>query len=192
MKRVILSVLIATALSGFALADVELTLIPASGTVTGAPGSLVGWGFTINNATPDWLELGMSNFIDLPFADQGPGFVASTLEGIYADYLANPSAPIAPGQILTELWNSTSQSGVAEFLIDPAAQPGTYTAGTIDVTFERFKRNPTVHPHSDLGSSMVSAPAEVRVPEPSSLGMLMGMLLLPFSYPVWGRRILRS
>jgi hypothetical protein len=60
MKRITLAFLVATAFGVRALpAPIpSITLLPSNGNVAGNPGSVVGWGFTLNNNAPsDWVVL---------------------------------------------------------------------------------------------------------------------------------------
>ena len=166
-----------------------ITTIPASGNVSGPPGSVVGWGFTLTNLDPsDWVIL------------TGSSFTGSQVQGTYVDYLSLASAPVyvagpsPESSTITQTWNLASQLGLGEFDINPTAAPGLIT-GNIVVHYSEFSQDPN-DPNFDPDTSTViadatlSAPASIGVvPEPGTLGLIFaGALPLAFwSYRKAGR-----
>ena len=155
-----------------------ITLIPLSGNVAGAPGTAVGWGFTLTftNAA-DWVLL------------TGSEFTGSQVNGTYVDYLSEPTAPLyvagpAPeSSIVNQVWNASSSLGVAEFDIFNTANPGLIT-GNINIHYSVFSQDPN-SPTFDPGSvlvadAFVTDQASVDVlPEPATAGLILaGMLTL--------------
>ena len=189
MKRITLSLLITAAFVACAQAGpVSLTLIPIAGAISGEPGTVVGWGFTLTNSgSPDWLVLTGSNF------------TRSTVYGNYVDYLSLLNAPLyvagpAPeSSTISVLWDPSSNPplGVGEFDINATALPGAIIMGAVQVSYDLFSQdpnNPNFDPGSFITSGTVSAPAEVGVaPEPPSL-LTMSTALLPLAFAGWRRR----
>jgi len=182
MRQLVLVALIA-ALALCAQADTvpALTLIPASGDVSGVPGSVVGWGFTLMYTAPaDWAEL------------TGSEFTGSTVYGAYVDYLSSPTnapfyvaGPSPENSTVTALWNpsTTPLSGLGEFDINPTALPGVTVPGDIVVHYSVFSadpNSPTFDPFTDtvVPDATLSVPVSVIVtPEPAALFPLSVMLL---------------
>ena len=187
MKRVILTILMAVVFPACAAADsITFTLDPASGNVKGNAGSVVGWGFTITNATSDWLGL------------NGSTFLGSSVDGNYMDYLTPAFTVVAPGATLMESWNasSTPQLGVGEFDVFASAQPGTSIVGSISVGYDGYTLDPS-DPNSPndpnfqqviFDNQTNSEPVEIAVPESSSLSLLISALFLPIMFAGWRRR----
>ena len=189
MKRITLSLLITAAFVACAQAGpVSLTLIPIAGAISGEPGTVVGWGFTLTNSgSPDWLVLTGSNF------------TGSTVYGNYVDYLSLLNAPLyvagpAPeSSTISVLWDPSSNPplGVGEFDINATALPGAIIMGAVQVSYDLFSQDPNTpnfDPGSFITSGTVSAPAEVGVaPEPPSL-LTMSTALLPLAFAGWRRR----
>ncbi len=190
MKRVILTIVIAVAFSAFAAADsVTFILDPSSGSVSGNPGSVVGWGFAITNSTADWLVLTGSTFD--PTAGSDPGVGDGTN---YTDFLSSQFYVVDPSSTLSAAFDPNSMSGVGEFDINPTAEPDTNAHGNIALTYDEYSQDPNsigFDPGSIvLSDQMASAPAMVTVPEPSSLDVLDGRpaiaIYIPKLAPVHG------
>lgn len=191
MKRIIPAILAVFILGSCALADPAptLTLLPLSGDVSGAPGAVVGWGFTLNYAAPsDWVVL------------TGSEFTGSQVQGTYVDYLSGAfyvAGPAPESPTIVEPWNASSMLGVGEFDINATAPPGINIPGDITVHYSIYSQDPN-DPNFDPGSVVVadatlSDPVQVavNVPESSSLSFLMCTLVLLLTYPMWGRHFVR-
>jgi len=155
-----------------------ISLIPASGTVGGLPGSVVGWGFTLSyDATSDWVVL------------TGSVFTGSSTYGNYVDYLAVNDYVAGPGYApLDQAWDAGSQSGVGEFDINPTALPGADISGDLVIHYTVFDvdpNSPVFDPDTDtvVADATVSNPAAAQVtPEPSSLALLLGSGLFTLAF----------
>lgn len=184
MKRVILTILIAIAFSAFAAADsITFTLDPTSGNVTGNPGDVVGWGFTLTNTTANWVVLDSSSFTGSP------------VDGNYVDYLSSAlyiAGPSPESSTVQEAWNPSALLGVGEFDINSTAAPGTEIPGNIIVDYSVYSVDPNdanFNPDTDtvIADATLSAPAIVEVPEPSLFPLLIGALFLPIMFAGWRR-----
>jgi hypothetical protein len=166
MKRFILFGLVAASLS----ASITFTPLPST-TLYGAPGDVVGWGFTVSNTDPaDWAVL------------TGSSFDGSPVYGTYMDYIATgPSfyviGPAPEQQTVTQPWDRTNQLGLGEFDIYATDPAGTPIPGTLTLSYDLYSQDPN-DPNFDpdisyVGSFTASVSAEVQVtPEPSSFWML--------------------
>ncbi len=181
--------------------SVTLQLDPLSGMVSGLPGDTVGWDYTLDNNTSDYLVVAASQFCeagqDPLFTTCSPSLGAST----YTDFLSSNFILIAPGGSASAPFDPTTvpQSGVGEYTIDPSASAGQSDSGSITVVYDLFDADPTVGQANQICSNTnvngvnvcdfeVSAAAEVDVagatsaaPEPRLLllvGLCFGALIL--------------
>ena len=156
-----------------------LTLDPAAGALTGAPGSLVGWGFTITN-TSDFLIVTSADFSPLSslgtFTDFiGPNFI-----------IVGP-APESPS--VSQAFDAGLLTGIGSFAINPSALIGSLASGLITLTYDLYSlspNDPNFDPISDGISfgNLLTADASVRVgngnpiPEPGSLALVVLALVV--------------
>ncbi len=179
MTRIFCRVVLGLSLIGLtASADpVSLSLTPSSGTVSGMPGDTVGWGYTIDNGTDDYLIVANSYFCE---PGQDPLFTTCTPAlGTYNDFIATNGTLIAPDDMGNQSFDAGAGSGVGEYVIDPSATPGESDAGSIVVLYDLFDAN-----FNQIGGTMeLTADAEVDViggtspvPEPR-LPILLGFAL---------------
>ena len=191
MKRITLAILIAAAAAAGAQAATipTLTLLPVSGNVAGLPGTVVGWGFTLTfNDPSDWVIL------------TGSAFTGSPVYGTYVDYLSLATAPLyvagpAPeSSIVQQTWDFSSKLGIGEFDINATAVPGAVIAGNLIVHYSVFSQDPNdpnFNPDTStvVADATLSAAAQVDVaPEPSSLLLMLGGVLLSFALTGWRHR----
>ena len=149
---------------------VTLTLTP-SGTVSGSPGDTVGWGYSIDNGSSDYLLVSNSYFCagteDPTFTTCAPSLGAST----YQDFIANNGTEIAPGVTSAQSFDASTNSGVGEYGIDPSATTGQSDIGSIVITYDLFTADPfgpNCNFCQDGGDMELTAAAEVQVTGPSS------------------------
>jgi hypothetical protein len=156
----------------------SLTLIPTGGEVAGAPGTAVGWGFTLTDTTTDWVVLDDSNF------------VASPVYGSYTDYVVSQfvvAGPSPESPTVAEPWDQATTMGTGEFDIFATDPPGTLVTGTINVDYDLFSddpNDPNFDPGADfIGSGTFTDTASVLVtvtPEPGSWVLLLSAILVTF------------
>jgi len=186
MKRTIVGAVWAFALAAVAqAATLSIETIPVSGNVSGVPGSVVGWGFTLTDTeTDEWIVLNDSYF------------TGSTVYGTYVDYVASNfyvAGPSPESQTLNEPWNpSTSPpTGLGEFDINATAPPG-FITGDINVDYQLFSQDPN-DPDFDpdtafISSGTFSAPVQADVvPEPATMAVT-GATLLALAFAIRRRR----
>jgi len=186
MKRTLLTVLFAVLLAAGAQGgSVSLSLIPAGGTVSGTPGTVVGWGYDVTNSDPsNWVVLNDS-FVT--------GDLSTGTFGTYVDYIASGFIVIDPSSSTGPVDFSQGTAGTGEFDIDAFVPPMKIT-GDIGIDYSAFSEDPnspTFDPSSLVVSGTVSTAAEVDVvssiPEPASV-LLTGLALLPAAIAGWRRR----
>src|SRR5579862_9497910 len=145
------------------------TLIPATGSVSGPPGSTVGWGYQLDNmSASDWLvtsDLQAGTFLDgspnalFDFPDLGPG-----------NSVAVPFDPV-------------TGSGLYELTWDGSAPIGFTNSGTFELDAQWWTGDPLTGgtfisdaPSIDVNYSAVVTAAS-SVPEPSSTILLLVIVL---------------
>ena len=154
------------------LADgIDLTLLPGSD-ISGAPGSTVGWGYTITNDTSDWIAT---------MSISATGFTNGTPNAIF-DLPA-----VAPDSSVTELFTlgatascAVPPCGLYSFTWDATASVGTVNSGVFTVGSDFYSGDPSDPSSTDLGVApdasaaySVTATAPVATPEPTSLILLL-------------------
>ncbi|MGH9582351.1 MAG: hypothetical protein ACRD4O_05400 [Bryobacteraceae bacterium] len=162
MRHFISTLFLAGLLSLCAQADPVVTLIPAGGSVSGSPGSTVGWGVTLTvpSAENDYIVLTGSSF-----AFTGPSY------GTYTDYLSNEF--IAAGRGMpgsqTTAFDATQDTGAGQFTIDNTA-PFTNIAGDLTIHYDGYSDN--TFSTQTIFDQTVTLPATISiVPEPVSFSL---------------------
>ncbi len=140
-----------------------VTLDPAGGAISGAPGETVGWGFTIENFDPDhWLEIFA---VDSDLFDTGePTALTVPL--------------VAPGATFTEAF-SIGLTGLYQVAIDPGAPAGSFDAGTFLLSANWYDGDPLeggdlLQPDEAMfeAEAPYSLTVTAAVPEPATLALL--------------------
>lgn len=136
-----------------------LTLSPAGGAISAAPGQTVGWGFDAVSSPSRWISFEAS-------------FILSESQpiGTYSDFIGlqgGPSnfslPPASPDWI--ESFDLSSQQGLGAYAIDPSAGPNVLDYGTIRVLYATYSADPT-----SCGSCLVDQ-TSVDVPFQIALGV---------------------
>jgi len=111
-------------------ATISLTLMPASGNVSGPPGSTVGWGYTITNNSSDWVET-LSVFAG-SFTHGTPNVIfdfpnVAPMSSVSLDFslVATASCPSPPCGLYDLAW-------------DNSAPVGTVNSGTVTLNSDFF------------------------------------------------------
>lgn len=116
-------------MSSSGLADsLQFTLIPASGNISGVPGSTIGWGYSITNqSAADWLVT--TDLASDPFLHGTPSLLFD-----FPD--------IGPGQTVTETFNPLTGTGLYEMTWDTNVPPGFSNSGDFVLTAQWFDADP--------------------------------------------------
>ncbi len=145
--------------------SITFSTIPLAGKISGTPGSTVGWGYNLNNNTPDWVL----------FTSLGSnGFSVGTPSGLF---LSGGLQLFAPHQTQSATFDATASQGLFQVMIDPGAAIGASDSGTFLLVAWLFSGNPFGTSSNFLGSETLSADYTVtvkgtKVPEPSVLLLL--------------------
>jgi hypothetical protein len=172
----ILVLLVATALTaGVAHADGDsftFSTDPGSGSISGAPGSTIGWGYSItNDSSSDWLViLAVTTTAD---------FSNGVADGSIFDFPI-----IAPGETDSMAFSSVAGTGLYQLTWDPDAPAGAVNLGQFDITglfcgdasFDGCS-DTTVDEFSSYQASVVAT----ITPEPSTILLfVVGLVVLLF------------
>jgi hypothetical protein len=158
-----------------------LTLLP-SGDLSGGPGDVLGWGFSITNDA-NYIEISGAFFCT--GVVNYPSSCGSPLLGTFEDYISNFNDIIVGNPTGTDpatvsyLFDITAQTGIGSFTVDPGAGGGT-DSGEIVLSYYEYDLDPNDPDRNRLGGEQyMSAEASVDVvPEPATAGMLGGALLI--------------
>lgn len=188
-------VLLASAICG--MADPTFS-IDGSSTVSGAPGSTVGWGYQITNDTGFYLLIDDSAFCGpggdlLATACTAPYDGTSNFGpalGVYSDFIANNATEILPNSTATQAFDAGSLQGLGSYVISNTALPGatdpanpaTQTSN-IFISFMKFNGDPFNGGTQASGDIELNAAVQVdvtqsapAVPEPATWAMMAGSL----------------
>jgi hypothetical protein len=195
MKRLFCLLTAAAFLSALASGSPVFTSTPANGALFGAPGSTVGWGFTIADSA-EFVLLSQTGFCvtavqvsDLPCTAQIQAV------GTYTDFSFNAPVvgPPSDSSPVARNFDSIGHNGFGEFQISGGAAVGTILSGEIAIVYDRFTSDPNTDPNAVQvgGDNFTSLPASVNVtaitaaPEPG-MTLPLGLSLAGL---VWlGRR----
>jgi hypothetical protein len=163
--------------------DVTLTLVPASGSVAGPPGSTVGWGYTITNGTAEWIQtMGLSS----------DPFLGGTPEQIFDFPAVGPDSAVTLDFSLTTTASCAfPPCGLYDLTWDTTAPVGLTDRGTFTMASDFFSAKPGTPGATDLGPAPDASAAysATVVPEPSSLHLLLfglGVLAVRINRPTTG------
>jgi hypothetical protein len=136
---------------------------PGDGSIDGAPGATIGWGYTIiNPSLTEWLVLTALSADVFEFATPNAGLFDSPI--------------LAPGTALTIDYLAGSM-GLFELTWDATAPAGFVNAGTFVVSGEWWSADPfdggqILGTATDQSASYTASVTPSPVPEPSSLVLL--------------------
>jgi hypothetical protein len=156
------------------LSAASLSLIPSGGELSGALGSTVGWGFSIDNDT--LLYLVVTSATPMGF---------DPLTGSYQDFISSVNFTVAsPNSVLTQPYGHLAQTGFGEFAILSTATSGEVTGATFFVSYDLLVNDPNGPIGGDPGDRFglvfpsfdgsIRVPSGSGVPEPST-GLLSGL-----------------
>jgi len=143
-------------------------LVPAGGSVSGPPGSAIGWGYTItNDSTTNWLVT--SGLSSDPFVYGTPNLIFD-----FPD--------LAPGATFTVSFDPSISAGLFDLTWDASAPVGFANNGTFDLSAQWWSGDPL-----NGGTFLINAPDALApysgtvsspVPEPPTLLLLFGAFLV--------------
>lgn len=139
----------------------QFSLIPESGSVAGSSGTSVGWGYSITNqSSADWLAT--TDLTSDPFLNGTPTLLF--------DF-----PTIAPGQTVTELFNTSTATGLYELTWDSGAPDGFVNTGNFVLSAQWWDGDPlsggaeiAAAPDASVAYSATASAVVNNAPEPSA------------------------
>jgi len=124
--------------------SITFSLLPGDGNLSGAPSSLIGWGYSItNNSTADWfLATGLNS----------DSFSNGTPTSLF-DF-----PEVGPGQTVTEAFDAVNSIGLFELQWDASAPNGFANAGSFVLSGQWWNGDPF------NGGSLIATATDVAVP----------------------------
>jgi hypothetical protein len=173
LKTTLKQILLGTVAASALIAAPILNLSPGAA-ISGAPGSTVGWGFTLTNDL-NWIEVVQAQFcLDSPV--NNPCFLASTQ---FVDIISNPpnDVIVGPSGSVSQIYAPSSNLGLGSFIISPGAAIGSSVVGNILLTYNTFDADPNAGGNQIGFNDAISARASVTtitestLPEPTTWGL---------------------
>lgn len=154
-------------------------LLPADGTIAGAPGSTIGWGYTIANDTDLWLEL--------------TGLTSDPFQHASADASLFDFPILSPFTTLSVPYDPGAFAGLFQITWDPTAPDGFTNAGVFTLSMAFWDADPFLGGNFEIAPDQTAAYSatvvNTAVPEPgtlivTSLGLGIARLLNRRKRPV--------
>jgi hypothetical protein len=142
----------------------DFRVLPEGGAIAGAPGSTIGWGYSIHNeSTSLWL---VTTGLDLGVFHHGtPNFLF--------DFPA-----VAPGDSVTVPFDQAGATGLAGLTWGSSAPPGFTNSGTFALTAQWSSGNPIGSGHFQFAAPDSDQPYSATVvPEPATVTLIALPLL---------------
>ncbi len=139
-------------------------LLPSGGAVTGAPGQLVGWGYTLSNTDAlNWF---------VPTQLSASSFALGTPDAGYFDFPV-----LAPGLDVSVAFNPATTQGLYGLQLSPGVLPGQSESGHFTLAGEWWSGDPLgggvlLQPSAQLTAALTVQVGGGAVPEPATLPLL--------------------
>jgi hypothetical protein len=155
----------AAVLLAASLPAATLTLTPD--TVSGASGSTVGWSYSLDNDTANWIVI--NSVVSSGF---NPAF------GAFSEFAATNFNVVAPGTVFSEAFDPTLLLGLGKFDIAPGATVGDFSTGSFLVGFDTYSSDPLadggvgfIDGRGIFEISFARVDAIEQVPEPATVAL---------------------
>src|SRR6266542_1257762 len=118
--------------------SITLTTDPANGAIAGAPGSTIGWGFSLTSTyTTEWVS----------FTGSALTFETNPTVGTYTDFIGLQGGPlpffaVAPSTTWSQTFDAVMQQGIGSYAIDPGAILSSQNIGSLLLFFDIFDSDP--------------------------------------------------
>jgi len=173
MKRACDTLLLMFSLASLSQADI-LTLIPSSGSVTGAPGSTVGWGYFIADPTSDWL-------VPTGLVLTNPS--SGTVTDIFDFPVVAPNSAVSLAYSFVSPGGPGNSSGLIEYAVP--LDVNSVQSGTIVLQYQLYDSDPDTNPNANpVGAPAASGivgfeftpTGTTAVPEPATWALLLSAI----------------
>jgi hypothetical protein len=160
-KKHLIVITLLFGLSAMAFASPIILLNPLDGVVSGAPGSIVGWGFTVMGDSTDWVSVTNVSLLD----ETNPLGTFNEYMGVYGgptDFAIPPGTnwnmTFSPGPF------PTIGTGLGEYDISPAAVAGAQDIGEFVIDYDIFDADPLLGGNQLNSSPLVMLTAAGSLP----------------------------
>jgi hypothetical protein len=150
---------------------ITFSLLPPNGAIAGAPGSTIGWGYSISNNSALWLEVS--------------GLGADPFQHATADASLFDFPILAPFATWTVAYDPANFAGLFQITWNASAPVGFTNSGLFTLSGNFFDADPLAGglfvDFAPTQSAAYSASVAAAVPEPGTLGLVaMGVGLTGF------------
>jgi len=165
------------------LAGPLVQIDPAAGAITGTPGGITGWGFTVESDPVEWISFAGSFLMN----ETNPGL------GVYTDLIGASGGPLdfllpAGAATWTQIFSDAAQTGIGAYAVSPGSLPGDENSGMLRVQWVAYTADPyscgscfagSFQQDFDFSVTAAAAPS-ASAPEPGTLSALLiaGSLIL--------------
>ena len=110
-----------------ACASPAITLNPVSGSISGFAGRTIGWGFTLTNDSDKYLVVSSADFQP-----------SQNSVGTFTDFLGPQGRTLAPGESLTQAFDTNLQQGIGSLALNPNIAAESNVTGRILLTYDLY------------------------------------------------------
>jgi hypothetical protein len=149
-----------------------LTLTPAGGAISGAPGATIGWGFSLFNPDNNYAVITSADF-----CVGAPSSPCTTALGVFQDFIAQYNFTyVGPGETLSAVFDPINYTGIGSYTLNANASGS--LAGQIIITYDLYADGPGDNLLvTDQRLSANASVTSTAVPEPVSFALLgLGLL----------------
>lgn len=148
-----------------------LTLNPVGGSISGAAGSTIGWGFTLSNPDNTYAVITSADFCGAVISSP-----CSTPLGVFNDFIAQYNfTVVGPGDSISDVFSAVNYTGIGSYTLNGDAA-GTFL-GQLVLTYDLYSDGPgdglLTTDQRLTATASVSAGNSTAVPEPAPLSLLL-------------------
>ncbi|MEO8369095.1 MAG: hypothetical protein ABI806_07850 [Candidatus Solibacter sp.] len=158
------------------LAGPLVQIDPAGGAITGTPGGITGWGFTVDSDPVEWISFAGSFLLN----ETNPGL------GVYTDLIGASGGPLdfllpAGAATWAQGFSDAAQTGIGSYALSPGSLAGDQNSGLLRVLWVAYSADPytcgscftgSFQQDFDFQVVVMEAPAQ-SAPEPATLSVVL-------------------
>ena len=159
---------------------INFNVVPQDGTIDVQPLETVGWGYSIQNKTKDYL---------LPIGLSDSGVLYGSLTDIFDYPVVDPGQTAFQTYAFNAPGGFGNSFGLFEYTAPADLPPGLEQTGTFTLTYQLFDANPDLGNASPIGDPQIAtvnfdlvAASQQTIPEPGNAGLIaFGLVALLFT-----------